>query len=169
LLDLSGMTSLEYIIISLPPRSGEVFTDADLACLKNLRMLADLQIGPREFTDSGLGHLAGLTQMERVALGGSKLTDAGIRHLAGMKKLRFLNVSSAAEDAKLTDETLRFLGQFKQLSWLDITSDIPFSPAAVRRLQSELPYLYHARIQPTGPQSQNDRVRPQTSPRRRRR
>ena len=134
-------------------------------------MLGDLQIGPREFTDSGLQHLAGLTQMERLAVGGFKLTDAGIKHLAGMKKLRFLNVSSAAEDAKLTDETLRFLEQLKQLSWLDITSDIPFSPAAVQHLQKELQYLYHARIQPTGPQSQPNpnRVRQQTSPRRRRR
>ena len=169
LLDLSGMTSLEYIIISLPPRSGEVFTDADLACLKNLRMLADLQIGPREFTDSGLRHLVGLTQMERLSVGGSQLTDTGIRYLDGMKKLRFLNVSSAAEDAKLTDETLRFLEQFGHLRWLDITSDVPFSPSAVQRLQKELPYLYHARIQPTGPQSQTNRVRPKISSRRRRR
>jgi internalin A len=168
-LDLSGMTSLDYVIISLSRKPAEVFTDADLACLKDLKMLGDLQIGPREFTDSGLRHLAGLTQMERLALGGSKLTDAGIRHLAGMKKLHFLNISSTAEDAKLTDETLRFLEQFKRLNWLDITSDVPFSPAAVRRLQSELPYLYHARIQPTGPQPQPNRVRPQTSRRRRRR
>jgi Leucine-rich repeat (LRR) protein len=168
-LDLSGMTCLEYIIISLSRKSAEVFTDADLACLRSLRMLADLQIGPREFTDSGLQHLAGLTQMKCLGLGGSKLTDAGIRHLAGMKKLISLSVSSAVEDAKLTDETLRFLEQFKQLRSLDITSDIPFSPAAVQRLQKELPYLYHARIQPTGPQLQINRVRPQTSPRRRRR
>jgi internalin A len=168
-LDLSGMTSLEYVIISLSRKPADVFTDADLACFRNLRMLADLQIGPREFTDSGLRHLAGLTQMERLLLGGSKLTDAGIRHLAGMKKLDFLNVSSATEDAKLTDETLRFLEQFKQLRWLDITSDTTFSPAAVQRLQSDLPYLYHARIQPTGPQSQTNRVRPQTSSRKRRR
>jgi hypothetical protein len=171
-LDLSGMTSLEYVIISFSPKSGDAFTDADLACLKDLKMLGDLQIGPREFTDSGLQHLAGLTQMGRLALGGSQLTDAGIRHLDSMKKLHFLNVSSPAEDAKLTDETLRFLEQFKRLSWLDITSDVPFSPAAVQRLQKELPYLYYARIQPTGPQSQPnpDRVRrPQASPRRRRR
>jgi Leucine-rich repeat (LRR) protein len=170
-LDLSGMTGLEYVIISFSPKSGDAFNDADLACLKDLKMLGDLQIGPREFTDSGLRYLDGLTQMGRLALGGSKLTDAGIRHLAGMKKLHFLNISSPAEDAKLTDETLRFLEQFKQLSWLDITSDVPFSPAAVQHLQKELPYLYYARIQPTGPQSQPNpnRVRPQTSPRRRRR
>lgn len=166
-LDLSGMTSLEYIIIGLAPKSGEVFTDVDLACLKNLRMLADLQIGPREFTDSGLRHIAGLIQMERLSVGGAQLTDAGVRYLDGMKKLNFLNVSSASEDAKLTDETLRFLEQFKQLRWLEISSDIPFSPSAVRRLQKELPYLYYARIQPTGPQSQNNRDRPQTSSRRR--
>lgn len=168
-LDLSGMTSLEYVIISFSPKSGDAFTDADLASLKDLKMVGDLQIGPPEFTDSGVRQLAGLTQMERLALGGSKLTDAGIRYLAGMKKLHFLNISSAAEEAKLTDETLHFLEQFKQLSWLDITSDVPFSPAAVQRLQKELPYLYYARIQPTGPQSEPNHVRPQTSPRRRHR
>ena len=168
-LDLSGMTSLEYVIINFSRKPDEVFTDADLTCFKNLRMLANLQIGPREFTDSGLRCLAGLTQMEILSVGGSQLTDTGIRYLAGMKKLNFLNVSSSAEDAKLTDETLGFLEQFKQLNWLDITSDIPFSPAAVQRLQKELPYLYNARIQPTGPQSQTNRVSPQTSSRMRRR
>jgi Leucine-rich repeat (LRR) protein len=170
-LDLSGMTSLEYVIISFLPKSGDAFTDADLACFRKLTMLSHLQIGPQDFTNLGMSYLAGLTNMKILSIGGPQLTDEGIRYLGGMKKLDLLNISSAAEDAKLTDETLRFLEQFKQLSWLDITSDIPFSPSAVQHLQKELPYLYYARIQPTGPQSQPNpnRVRPQASPRRRRR
>jgi hypothetical protein len=165
-LDLSGMKHLENVIISLRPRSNEAFTDADLACFKDLKMLTSLQLGPRSFTDSGMRYLAGLTEIDRLSIGGAQLTDAGIRHLEAMEKLALLIVSSPKEDSKLTDETLRFLERFKCLNYVDITSDIPFSPTAVKRLERELPSLYHARIQPTGPESKTNLVRPRNSSRR---
>jgi Leucine-rich repeat (LRR) protein len=168
-LDLSGMKLLEDVIITLRPRSNEVFTDADLACFKHLEKVTSLQLGPRSYTDSGMRYLAGLTEMKRLLIGGAQLTDTGIRHLAAMEKLELLDVSSTEEDSKLTDETLSFLERFKCLNFVNITSDVPFSPAAVQRLERALPSLFHARIQPTGPQPQINRVRPQTSPSRRRR
>jgi len=168
-LDLSSMKHLEDVIISLQPRSDEAFTDADLVCFKDLKTLTSLQLGPRSFTDSGMRHLAGLTEMKRLLIGGAQLTDAGIRHLAAMERLELLNVSSAKEDSKLTDETLRFLERFKCLNFVDITSDIPFNPAAVRRVERELPSLFHSRIQPTGPELETKRVPPKISSRRRRR
>lgn len=166
-LDISGMRSLENVLISFPPRSNEAFTDADLACFKDLKTLTSLQLSPRSFTDSGMCYLAGLIEMKRLLIGGSQLTDSGIKHLAAMESLELLNVSSAKEDSKLTDETLRFLERFKCLNFVDITSDIPFSPAVVRGLERELPSLYHARIQPTGPESKTNRVRPRPPSRRR--
>jgi len=168
-LDLSGMKHLEEVLISFPPKSNEAFTDADLVCFKDLKTLTCLQLNPHSFTDSGMRYLAGLTEIERLSIGGAQLTDAGIRHLEAMKRLALLIVSSPKEDSKLTDETLRFLERFKCLNFVDITSDIPFSPAAVRRVERELPSLYHSRIQPTGPESKTNRVRPRSSSRRRRR
>ena len=163
LLDLSGMTHLERLSLSFAPKSDEAFTDADLACLANLKTLRWLQIGPRDYTDAGLAHLSGLTNMERLNLGGSGLTDEGLEHLADMKKLDLLSITGPFDGGKrdwssgghFTDEALRTLEQFKQLTLLEVYSDTAFSEAAVRRLREALPNLYSLNLngsdgRPTG-------------------
>jgi len=158
-LNLSGMSSLHDVMLDFQHRSDEAFADADLACLKDLKKLTGLQMGPRTFSDSGLRYLSGLTEVKSLSVGGPELTDAGIRHLAAMEQLGMLNVLSTSGDAKLTDETLRFLERFKLLGVVRITSDIPFSQDAVRHLRKELPKLYLAQIQPTSSTACSSRVR----------
>jgi len=141
ILDLSDMTHLERLSLGFHHKSADVFGDADLACLANLKTLQWLYIGPRDYTDAGLVHLAGLTNMECLNLSGFGLTDEGLKHLANMKKLNVLSLNG-----HFTDEALRTLGQFKQLGRLDIYTDETFSDPAVRRLRQTLPNLHILRI-----------------------
>jgi hypothetical protein len=153
-LDLSGLTNIEDLMLGFAPRSGEVFTDADLVCLANLKRLKNLQIGPRDFTDKGMSYLAGLTNMERLLIGGSSLTDKGLESLTGMKKLYLLTISGSFDESKMafgsggriTDQGLRHLEGFKQLQNLEINSDTAFSASAIRHLEDALPNLYSLRI-----------------------
>ncbi|UCD50849.1 MAG: hypothetical protein JSW27_25405 [Phycisphaerales bacterium] len=181
ILDLSGMANLERLSLSFARKSGDAFTDADLACLANLKTLRWLQIGPHDYTDRGLSHLAGLTSMERLNLGGSGLTDEGLKHLTNMKKLDLLSITGPFDAGKLnwssgghfTDEALRTLERFKQLTLLEIYSDSTFSDAAVQRLREALPNLYTLRLndaagQPPGLGTRVDMNRPAGSAGRRR-
>jgi Leucine-rich repeat (LRR) protein len=154
ILDLSGLTNLEDLMLSFAPRSGEVFTDSDLVCLANLKRLKNLQIGPRDFTDKGMTYLAGLTNMERLLIGGTSLTDKGLESLTGMKKLYLLTISGSFDERKMafssggriTDQGLSCLEGFKQLQNLEINSDSAFSAAAIRHLEDALPNLYSLKI-----------------------
>jgi hypothetical protein len=147
-LNLSGLTSLESLMLGFARKSAEAFTDTDLMCLSNLRRLTDVQIGPCDFTDKGMAHLAGLTNLERLNVGGSRLTDDGLKYLANTRKLDLLHISSgwgtseSGRGGKFTDVGLRYLEGLKLLSHLEITSDTAFSAAAIQHLREELPNLY---------------------------
>jgi len=136
-LNIAGLRNLEDLTLSFGPESDDKFTDADLACLSQLKKLRWLQIGPRDFTNAGLAYLVGLTNMERLGIGGQGLTDEGLKFLTGMKQLNHLSI----RDGNITDKGLDYLGSIKTLTFLNITTDGDFSPAAVRRLRTNLPNL----------------------------
>jgi len=136
-LDISGLTGLEEVRLSLGRESGEFFTDEDLKCLANLKRIEWLQIGPRKFTDAGMVHLANLTNMERLGIGGPELTDDGLRHLAGMKSLNHLTI----DDGNITDAGLGHLAGLKALSYLNVTTRGRITTAGKRLLREKLPDL----------------------------
>ena len=64
-------------------------TDGDLAHLKGLTGLRELNLYGTEITDAGLAHLKGLTRLRKLHLQelhvwGIKITDAGLAHLKGL-------------------------------------------------------------------------------------
>ncbi len=136
-LDISGLTKLRNLDLSLSRRPADAFGDADLACLAKLRHLKSLDIYPHEFSDTGIAHLSSLTEMERLGIGGPELTDDALRHLANMTKLNQLTIS----DGNITEQGLRHLERLKALTYLNITSRHRISAAAKRRLQDQLPNL----------------------------
>jgi len=149
-LDFSGMPNLEDLMMGFERKSGEAFTDADLACLSGLKRLNNLQIYPCNYTAKGVASLAGLINMDRLNIGGPALTDEAIRHLTGMKKLGLLNITGGTRDKNktppdsgggLTDMALRYIEEMKSLSNLRINSEHVFSAAAVQRLRKALPRL----------------------------
>jgi len=154
-LDLSGMTNLEDLILSFSHKSPSVFTDADLVCLGGLKQLKGLQIGPRGYTDKGVARLAGLVRMERLSIGGTELTDEAFKHVGNMKRLQLLNVSNGVWDTDksawgsgggFTDKALSYLEGLTQLNMLEISSEHVFGSAAVQRLRRALPGLDFIRV-----------------------
>lgn len=148
-LDISGLTALEDLSLSLDPYSEDKFIDADLMCLAKLKRLRWLTIGPRDYTDKGMLYLAGLTNMERLGIGGSGLTDEGLKYLANMKKLDHLTILTGWDKSKrtfgsggnITDKGLREFEKIKSLRSLNIYTDSKLSPAAIQHLRRELPNL----------------------------
>ena len=69
-------------------------TDAGLACLKNLRALAHLDLSGTQVTDAGLENLKELNTLMRIGLGNTGITDAGLAHLKALKSLTQLNLNS---------------------------------------------------------------------------
>jgi Leucine-rich repeat (LRR) protein len=154
-LDLSGMTNLEDLILSFSHKSPDVFTDADLVSLAGLKRLKGLQIGPRGYTDKGVASLTCLVRLERLSIGGRGLTDEAFRHVGNMKRLQLLNVSNGVWDTDksawgsgggFTDKALSYLEGLTQLNMLEISSDHVFSSAAVQRLRRALPGLDFIRV-----------------------
>jgi Leucine-rich repeat (LRR) protein len=144
ILDLSGLANLEDLMLGFAPKSSEVFTDADLVSLADLKRLTMVQIGPRDFTDKGIRHLARLPRIERLGVGGPGLTDEGLKSLSDMKTLNHLTI----DDGNFTDRGLRFLEGLKLLEFLNVTSVNAFSETAVQHLRNNLPNLHFCRVMP---------------------
>jgi Leucine-rich repeat (LRR) protein len=154
-LDLSGLTNLEDIILSFGRNSGDRFTDSDLVCLGDLKRLKGLQIGPPDFTDNGVASLTGLVRLERLSMGGTRLTDEAFKHVGNMKRLQLLTVSNGVWDTGksawgsgggFTDKALSCLEGLTQLNMLEISSEHVFGSAAVQRLRKALPGLDFIRV-----------------------
>src|SRR4051812_29986151 len=62
-------------------------SDADLALLRGLQHLQELDLTRTRITGAGLAHLKGLTGVRKLFLTDTKVDDAGIAHLKGMKAL----------------------------------------------------------------------------------
>ena len=73
---LKGLTGLQEIDVS-----DTKITDAGLAHLKDLTGLRELSVGGWDITDAGLAHLKGLTELREIELWSAEVTDAGLAHL----------------------------------------------------------------------------------------
>jgi Leucine-rich repeat (LRR) protein len=148
-LNIAGLGRLEQLSFSLiAPSTGPRrsltwdLRDEDLACLKRLTNLRQLQAGSgARFSDAGMAHLAGLTNLEMLNIGGDRVTDHGLSYLVGMKKLSGLMIRG-----NITDRGLRYLEELPMLSYLQIlpanaATTISITAAGWRRLQEKLPNL----------------------------
>jgi len=135
-LDVSGLTNLEKLTLGFDSRSGDSFTDADLACLAKLKRLRSLQIPHKGISNAGFKHLAGLTSLEYLSVGGKLVTDDGLAQLANMQKLSSLTLTG-----NFTDIGLRHLERLKALVHLDFVAGANFSPRALNQFRKKMPHL----------------------------
>ena len=108
---LKSLTSLQDLDLS-----DTEITDAGMAHLTRLTSLQDLNLSDTKITDAGMAHLTSLTELQCLNLSGTKITDAGLIHLKGLTKLRWLNLF----DTKITDAGLAHLKGLTKLQWLSL-------------------------------------------------
>lgn len=111
---IAKMENLKELSITLFDRdeAQSSLTATDLANLRALHHLEDLELASTHLTDESLAMLASLPQLKRLKLGSSKLSDQGIRHIAKCPNLESLSYScgeftGAALDALAESTKLR--------------------------------------------------------------
>jgi Leucine-rich repeat (LRR) protein len=142
-LDISGLSKLEKLRLSLSRKGNQFVRDEDMACLKKLKNLRRLAITRSMITDAGIAHLKDLPNMRELHCGSPYLTDESLSYLANMKTLNSLTITG-----NFTDKRLRHLEGLKGLTHLNITSDNAFSNAALQRLRKKLPNLQSLKVMP---------------------
>jgi len=85
-------------------RGLEIGDDA-LAYIAGQKTLVKLHLEKTKITDKGLEQLKGLENLEYLNLYGTEITDAGLAHLEGLKKLKSLYLWQT----KVTDEGVKKL------------------------------------------------------------
>jgi hypothetical protein len=115
---------------------GKEVTDEDLALLKGMTNLVELNLGGTTVTDAGLAHVKGLSNLTRLQLHNSKITDAGLEHLKGLQKLTSLNLYGTA----VTDQGLEHLKELKNLRKLYLWQT-KVTEAGAKKLAEAIPGL----------------------------
>jgi len=111
-------------------------TDEELAHLKWLTDLSELDLHSTSVSDAGLAHIERLIKLERLELRGTPVTDAGLARLKGLVNLGFLNLSFTP----VTDAGLVHLKALTKLTSLNLQGT-SVTDAGVRKLQQALPSL----------------------------
>jgi mono/diheme cytochrome c family protein len=107
---------VEGVRVLIPPKTfeGRVLSDADLAVLKEIPHIVELDLKNAGISDEGASHLSALSDLERLHLEKTKITDTGLGHLKGLSKLVYLNIyGTEVSNAGL--ESLKGLTNLKNL------------------------------------------------------
>jgi len=94
--------------------AGKAVGDAELALVKELPKVAELDLHGTSITDAGLADIEGFTNLTRLHLEKTAVTDAGLAHLKGLTALEYLNLY----DTAVTDAGLAQLDGLKNLKKL---------------------------------------------------
>jgi hypothetical protein len=94
--------------------AGKAVGDAELALVKELPKVSELDVHGTSITDAGLAAVEGLTTLTRLHLEKTAVTDAGMAHLKGLTALEYLNLY----DTAVTDAGLSELDGLKSLKKL---------------------------------------------------
>jgi Planctomycete cytochrome C/Leucine rich repeat len=105
--------STNFARVDFSLRSKEV-KDDELAILKDIPNLVELNLGGTNITDASLAHLKSAANLTKLGLQNTKITDAGLEHLKGLTKLTSLNVYGTT----VTDKGLDSLTGLKSLKHL---------------------------------------------------
>jgi hypothetical protein len=133
-LRLAQNTNLLRVDFSL---QGKDIKDDDLACLKDMANLVELNLGNTPVTDAGLAHVKDMAKLTRLQLHKTKITDAGLANLKTMQKLQSLNLYST----EITDAGLEHLKELKGLKRLYVWQTKVTAEGA-KKLQEAIPGLY---------------------------
>ena len=121
--------------------------DAQLASLKNLPKLAQLNVRGKDITDAGLVHIKDSKGLVRLHLERTKVTDAGLEHLKGLENLEYLNLYGTA----VTDAGLKNLEGLKKLKRLYLW-ETKVTDAGVTAIKAAVPGLQVIRgVEPAKP------------------
>jgi hypothetical protein len=99
-LRLAQNTNLLRVDFSL---RGKDVKDEELALLKDMPNLAELNLGGTVLSDAGMVRLKPLSRLTRLGLQNTKITDVGLANLVGMSKLSSLNLYGTAVSDKGID------------------------------------------------------------------
>jgi hypothetical protein len=113
---------------------GKEVKDEELALLKDIANLVELNLGGTNITDSSLVHIKPLTNLVRLQLHRTKVSDAGLANLAGLSKLVSLNLY----DTAVTDNGIMQLKELKKLKRLYVWQSKVTEPGA-KQLASAIP------------------------------
>jgi hypothetical protein len=110
--------------------------DAQLAPLKNLPKLAQLNVRGKDITDAGLANIKDAKGLVRLHLEKTKITDAGLEQLKGLENLEYLNLYGTG----VTDTGLKHLEGLKKLKRLYLWQT-QATDAGVAALKAAVPEL----------------------------
>lgn len=98
---------------------GKTITDRDLALLRQVPGLRQLNLTRTCISDAGLFHVSKLPDLEILLLGGTDITDEGFQMLESLVELQQLNLTNTG----ITDRGIGPLAQMPKLEalWLDTT------------------------------------------------
>ena len=113
---------------------GKQATDEDLALVKGLPKVTQLDLHNTAVTDAGLAGVAGLTSVTHLHLNGTAVTDAGLKHLKGLAALEYLNLYNTG----VTDDGVKQLADLKKLKKLYLWQT-KVTPDGAKALKSALP------------------------------
>jgi len=148
--NLAGLGSLGELLIS----SGDVLSEADLACLEPLGRLKELHVWSKHLTDRNLASISKLKQLESLTvfsfsvLGGTGVSKSGLNQLSGLTNLCFLKVVALANAAKTdpADELMLDLSGLKKMKDMNL-SGLSLQDSDLAFLE-HLPLLEILMIQP---------------------
>ena len=85
---------VEGVRILIPAKTfeGRILADADLAVLKEIPKVIELDLKNASIGDAGAAHLSALKDLQRLHLEKTKITDAGLAHLKDLTGLVYLNL-----------------------------------------------------------------------------
>jgi hypothetical protein len=110
--------------------------DAQLAPLKSLPKLAQLNVRGKDITDAGLANIKDSKALVRLHLERTKVTDAGLDHLKGLENLEYLNLYGTA----VSDAGLKSLEGLKKLKRVYLW-ETKVTDAGVAGLKTALPEI----------------------------
>jgi hypothetical protein len=115
---------------------GKQATDADVALVKVLPKVQQLDLHNTGVTDAGLANIAGMTTLTQLHLNGTAITDAGLAHLKGLSNLEYLNLYNTG----VTDAGVKNLDGLKKLRKLYLWQT-KVTDAGAKALKSAVPEI----------------------------
>ncbi|HEX8913202.1 MAG TPA: hypothetical protein VF796_12655, partial [Humisphaera sp.] len=116
---------------------GKGATDEDVALVKTLPKVQQLNLQNTSVTDAGLASVSGLTALTHLHLNGTAVTDAGLASLKGLENLEYLNLYNTA----VTDAGVKNLEGLKKLKKLYVWGT-KVTPDGAKALKAAVPEIY---------------------------
>src|SRR2546430_12002267 len=88
---MPGAANTDALVVSLAT-AGKSAGDAELALVKVLPKVEQLDLRGTGITDNGLANIEGLTTLTHLHLESTGVTDAGVAHLKPLTNLTYLNL-----------------------------------------------------------------------------